>query len=240
MNLDINEANSLVTDVLSKLDIQSKTEVVFTPSFIYLHQIAKLCKNRRNVYVAAQDCSVNIAGAYTGEVSANMLSSVGVKYVIIGHSERRINFKENNKLLKFKVARALSSNLNVIFCCGENEQQRKAGVHFDWIKAQINESLFSLSDVDFSKIIIAYEPIWAIGTGNTATSEQAQEIHNFIRHTIKEKYGFEIASNTSILYGGSCNSSNSIDLFNKKDIDGGLIGGASLNSDNFIDIINSF
>ena len=169
-----------------------------------------------------------------------MIASSNGDYVIIGHSERREFFKETNADLVQKINMALTNNLKVIFCCGERLNQREESTHFDWVKQQINESLFHLSVADFNNIVIAYEPIWAIGTGVTATSEQAQEMHGFIRTIISEKFGNEIAENTSILYGGSCNPNNAKDLFTQKDIDGGLIGGASLKADDFLSIINSF
>ena len=169
-----------------------------------------------------------------------MIASCGAKYVILGHSERRVNFKETNELLKSKVEQAFVKNLEVIFCCGESLAQRESGMHFNWIKSQISDSLFHLSATEFKNIIIAYEPIWAIGTGVTASTTQAQEIHAFIRDLLTEKYGNDIAESISILYGGSCNPSNAKELFASKDIDGGLIGGASLDADDFIFIINSF
>jgi len=240
MNLNRAETIALVDEILSNLPTNNLTEIVFAPSNVYLHKVAKMCTNTNKVSVASQDCSANKKGAFTGEVSASMIASCNVEYVILGHSERRINFNETNGLLKTKVDRVFENKLSVIFCCGESLEQREKGVHFDWIKSQLTESLFNLSIDDFSKIVIAYEPIWAIGTGVTASSEQAQEIHAFIRRIIAEKYGYDVANNTSILYGGSCNPSNSVELFSEKDIDGGLIGGASLKADDFISIINSF
>ena len=240
MNLDRNQGIFLLHDVLERLSVSNKTEVVFAPSFIHLYKASKICKSINNVFIASQDCSVNTKGAFTGEVSAEMIASCGAKYVILGHSERRVNFNEKNDLLRRKVDHALVNNLEVIFCCGESLDQRESGVYFEWIKKQISESLFGLSAVDFTKIVIAYEPVWAIGTGVTASSNQAQEIHSFIRKTIEERYGRKIAQSTSILYGGSCNPSNAFELFSQKDIDGGLIGGSSLNADDFVSIVNSF
>ena len=240
MNLNRVEAIALVDEVLSKLPTNNLTKVVFVPSNLYLYKIAKMCANIDKVSVASQDCSVNDKGPFTGETSASMIASCNVEYIVLGHSERRINFNEDNKLLKLKVDIALENNLSVIFCCGESLEQREKEVHFDWIKSQISESLFHLSVEEFSKIVIAYEPIWAIGTGVTASSVQAQKTHRFIRRIIAEKYNNDVAVNTSILYGGSCNPSNSVELFSQKDIDGGLIGGASLKADDFISIINSF
>ena len=240
MNLNRMDGITLVDDVLKRFSSENKPEVVFAPSFVHLYKVAKMCADTANVFAASQDCSANEKGAFTGEVSAQMIASCGAKYVILGHSERRANFSETNALLKLKVGQALANNLQVIFCCGESFVQRNSGVHFEWIKSQISESLFHLSAQEFTKIVIAYEPIWAIGTGVTASSLQAQEVHSFIRNIVKEKYGEKVAENTSILYGGSCNSTNAAHLFSQQDIDGGLIGGASLNAEDFMCIINSF
>ena len=240
MNLNRTEGIALVEDVLAKLPTDNNTHVVFAPSFVYLHKVAKMCANTSKVAAAAQDCSSNEKGAFTGEISANMIASCNARYVVLGHSERRANFKESNELLKTKVGEAFTNNLKVIFCCGESLAQRESGVHFDWIKTQISESLFHLSSEEFKNIVIAYEPIWAIGTGVTASTEQAQEIHAFVRNILVEQYGNEVALSTSILYGGSCKPSNAKELFASQDIDGGLIGGASLNADDFIAITQSF
>ena len=240
MNLNRAEGIALVEDVLAKLPANNNTHVVLAPSFVYLHKVAKMCANTSKVVAAAQDCSANKKGAFTGQVSANMIASCNARYVILGHSERRSNFKEKNELLKTKVGEAFTNNLKVIFCCGESLAQRESGVHFDWIKDQILESLFHLSSEEFKNIVIAYEPIWAIGTGVTASTNQAQEMHAFIRNILVEQYGNEVALSTSILYGGSCKQSNAKELFSSQDIDGGLIGGASLNSDDFIAITQSF
>ena len=240
MNLNRQQAIALVDEVLLNLPESNSVDIIFAPSNIYLYKIAKMCSSIDRVAVASQDCSANKEGAYTGEVSPAMISSCNIEYVILGHSERRINFHETNELLKIKVDNVMENNLRVIFCCGESLEQREKGVHFNWIEAQISESLFHLSADDFSKIIIAYEPVWAIGTGVTATAEQAQEMHKYIRCMITERYNNDVADNTSILYGGSCNPSNSVELFSQNDIDGGLIGGASLKADDFISIINSF
>ena len=240
MNLNRSEGLTLVKDVLSKLPIDNTTHVILAPSFVYLHKVAKMCTDVPKVVAASQDCSANKKGAFTGEVSASMIASSSARYVVLGHSERRANFNESNDLLKVKVAQAFSSNLKVIFCCGESLKQREDLVHFDWLKSQISESLFHLSSDEFANIVIAYEPIWAIGTGVTASTDQAQEVHAFIRNLLVEKYGNEVAESTSILYGGSCQPKNAIELFSQKDIDGGLIGGASLNPDDFVAITQSF
>ena len=240
MNLNRAEGIALVNEVLAKLPTDNNTHVVFAPSFVYLHKVAKMCANTSKVVAAAQDCSANEKGAFTGEVSASMLASCGARYVVLGHSERRANFAESNEILKTKVGQAFRNDLKVIFCCGESLSQRESGVHFDWIKAQISESLFHLSSEEFKNIVVAYEPIWAIGTGVTASTDQAQEMHAFIRNILVEQYGNEVALSTSILYGGSCKPSNAKELFASQDIDGGLIGGASLNSDDFVKITQSF
>ena len=240
MNLNRAEGIALVEDVLARLPTDNNTHVVFAPSFVYLHKVAKMCANTSKLVAAAQDCSANEKGAFTGEVSASMLASCGARYVVLGHSERRANFAESNEILKTKVGQAFRNNLKVIFCCGESLSQRESGVHFDWIKAQISESLFHLSSEEFKNIVVAYEPIWAIGTGVTASTDQAQEMHAFIRNILVEQYGNEVALSTSILYGGSCNPSNAKELFSSQDIDGGLIGGASLNAADFVKITQSF
>jgi triosephosphate isomerase len=240
MNLNRVEGLALVEDVLGKLPVDNKTHVILAPSFVYLHKVAKMCADIPKVVAASQDCSVNEKGAFTGEVSASMIASCKARYVVLGHSERRANFKETNEQLKAKVGQIFTNDLKVIFCCGESLGQRERGIHFDWIKSQISESLFNLSAEDFKNIVIAYEPIWAIGTGVTASTDQAQEIHAFIRKMLADKYGNGVAESTSILYGGSCKPNNAVELFSQKDIDGGLIGGASLNADDFVAITQSF
>jgi triosephosphate isomerase len=240
MNLNRADGIALVEDVLAQLPADNNTHVIFSPSFVHLYKVAKMCANTSKVVAAAQDCSASEKGAFTGEVSASMIASCNARYVVLGHSERRSTFKETNELLKAKVGQAFANDLKVIFCCGESLEQRESGIHFDWIKGQISESLFHLSPAEFKNIVIAYEPIWAIGTGVTASIEQAQEIHAFIRNLLTEKYGNEVAESTSILYGGSCKPSNAKELFASQDIDGGLIGGASLNAADFVAITQSF
>ena len=240
MNLNRTEGIALVEDVLAKLSADNNTHVILASSFLYLHKVAKMCANTSKLVAAAQDCSANDKGAFTGEISANMIASCKAKYVILGHSERRANFAETNNQLKRKVGQAFANDLEVIFCCGESLAQRESGMYFDWIRNQISESLFHLSATEFQNIVIAYEPIWAIGTGVTASTNQAQEIHSFIRNLLTEKYGNNLAESISILYGGSCKPSNAKELFASKDIDGGLIGGASLNADDFVAISQSF
>jgi len=240
MNLNREEGIKLVEEVISLVSSENNVEVVFSPSFLYLHKVNKMCANDNLLQTASQNISHNESGAFTGEVSAQMVNSLNVKYTILGHSERREYFNETNIELKQKVDLSLKNNLEIIFCCGESLNQRESGVHFDWIKQQLTESVFHLTEKEFEKVVIAYEPIWAIGTGVTASSDQAEEIHQFVRNVIAEKYNENIAENTSILYGGSCNPTNAKELFSKKNIDGGLIGGASLNAENFTRIIKSF
>ena len=240
MNLNREEGIKLVEDVISILPSDNDVEVVFSPSFLYLYKVNKMCADYNFLQTSSQNINDNESGAFTGEISAKMVSSLNVKYTILGHSERREYFNESNKQLKEKVDLSLKNNLKIIFCCGETLNQRESGIHFDWIKQQLTESVFHLSEESFTKIVIAYEPIWAIGTGVTASSDQSEEIHQFIRKLISEKYNESIAQNTSILYGGSCNPTNAKELFSKENIDGGLIGGASLNAESFVEIIKSF
>lgn len=190
--------------------------------------------------VASENSADKASGAYTGEISASMVKSTGADYAILGHSERRQYYGETDLILKDKVRLALDNALTPIFCIGETKEEREANKHFDIVDTQLEKALFELSPEDFSKIVVAYEPVWAIGTGLTATAEQAQEIHAHIRKTIEKKYGKVIADNTSILYGGSCNASNAKELFGCPDIDGGLIGGASLEVAKFMPIIEAF
>ena len=192
-----------------------------------------------NIGVGAENCHWEKSGAYTGEIAANMLVDAGCKYVILGHSERRSYYGETDEILVKKVQRALENNLDVIFCVGEVLAEREAGKHFEVVKSQLVNGLFNLSADQFTHIVVAYEPVWAIGTGKTATSAQAGEMHAFIRKTIADKYGKEVADNTSILYGGSCNPKNADELFSQADVDGGLIGGASLKADDFMAIITA-
>jgi triosephosphate isomerase len=198
-----------------------------------------LIGDTKGIFLGAQNCSDKDGGAYTGEVSAKILASFGVSYVILGHSERRENFKENNDLLSTKVKQALAAGLTPIFCCGESIEIRTAGTHESNVKFQLTQSLFDLSPEDFSKVVIAYEPIWAIGTGETATPEQAQDMHAAIRKMINKKFGKRIGDNIQILYGGSVKSSNASEIFCKPDVDGGLVGGASLQAEEFAKIILS-
>ena len=229
-------ANSL-NDALTNKTVNC--DVVIGVPFTHLASIAAAIDTTR-IGVAAQNAANKEKGAFTGEVSAAMIASTGANYVILGHSERRTYYLETAATLKTKVEIALANQLTPIFCIGEVLDERQAGTHFEVVDAQIKESLFDLSVEDFSKLVIAYEPVWAIGTGVTATAAQAQEIHAHIRQTIAAKYGAEIADNVTILYGGSCNAGNAKELFANPDVDGGLIGGASLSVENFLPIIEAF
>lgn len=213
--------------------------VVLGTPFTHITKVVETVNSER-ISVAAQNCAAEAKGAYTGEVSAEMINSCGADYVILGHSERRQYYGETSETLNKKLALALENELTPIYCCGEALDIREAGTQNEYVKKQLDETVFKLSAEDFKKIVIAYEPIWAIGTGVTASSEQAQEIHAFIRSAIAEQFGAEIAKETSILYGGSCNPKNAKELFANKDVDGGLIGGASMKAEDFIGIINGF
>ncbi len=215
----------------------SDAVVIIAPPFTHLAEIKKVLSV---VKLSAQNCASEESGAYTGEVSVSMLKSVGAEYVIIGHSERRAYYHEDNAILAKKINLTLSAGLKPIFCIGEVLPERNANKHFDVVKSQLAEGVFHLSPVEFENIIVAYEPVWAIGTGVTASPEQAQEMHKFIRSEIRSKYGETIAANTSILYGGSCKGSNAKELFANPDVDGGLIGGAALKAEEFLQIVNAF
>ncbi|HEX8020694.1 triose-phosphate isomerase [Mucilaginibacter sp.] len=242
MNLDYNEGLALFSEIINmvKDEATGTQEAVICSPFIHIHSLVQLSKGYSKVAVGAQNAHQEEKGAYTGEISAKMIKSTGAAYVILGHSERRQYFGETNALLAKKTDTALKNDLRPIFCIGETLQEREANAHFDIIKTQLVEGIFHLDAEQFAKLVIAYEPVWAIGTGVTATSAQAQEIHEFIRKEIAAKYGQEVADATTILYGGSCNPSNAAELFAQADIDGGLIGGASLKSRDFTDIVKTF
>ena len=239
MNKTLQEGVALaqeVNDRVKALAPKHVTVVVGTP-FIHLSEVNKVADA---IAVSAQNCATEVSGAYTGEVSAAMVASTGCKYVILGHSERRSYYGETDEILVKKVERALENNLEIIFCVGEVLAEREAEKHFDVVKAQLSNGLFNLSAEQFAHVVIAYEPVWAIGTGKTATAEQAEEMHAFIRTTIAEKFGVEAAENVSILYGGSCKPSNAKEIFAKPDVDGGLIGGAALKCADFKGIIDAW
>lgn len=240
MNKTLQEGVQLAKDVEKALESRTPNcDVIIATPFIHLATVAGTI-NTEKVGLSAENCADKASGAYTGEVSAAMVASTGAKYVILGHSERRAYYGETPEILKEKVLLALENGLKVIFCIGEVLEEREAGKEYEVVKSQIEGSLFNLTAEEFGKIILAYEPVWAIGTGKTATAQQAQEMHAFIRKTIADKYGAEVAENTSILYGGSCKPSNAKELFANKDVDGGLIGGASLAAEQFMGIVDAF
>lgn len=243
MNATKNEAVALVNAIITNYNdynlSENKIVVVATP-FPYIHYCAEVAfANYPFMFAAAQNCSEHEQGAFTGEVSAKIIASLSVQYVIIGHSERRQYFNETDEQLLQKIQQAQTQHLIPIFCCGEPLEIRERNEHFDFIKSQLENCIFRLDNENLKNLVIAYEPVWAIGTGKTATPEQAQEVHAFIRNAIADKYNNDVAAQISILYGGSVNAKNAAALFNCKDIDGGLVGGASLKADEFSEIIKA-
>jgi triosephosphate isomerase len=238
MNNGLQETELLINELVKETN-HSGCEVMIAPSFVSLKTSIDYLKNK-DIEVVSQNVHQKNNGAYTGEISAKMLSSIGIKTTIIGHSERREYFNETHEILKNKVDTSLENSINIIFCFGEELKDRKNNNHFRIISNQISESLFHLSSSEWDNIILAYEPVWAIGTGETASSDQVQEMHSFIRNFIAQKYSTELAQKTSILYGGSVKPNNAKEIFSMEDVDGGLIGGASLNSKDFFSIVNSF
>lgn len=240
MNLSLSEANQLVSTVLeSNMALDEQTQVIFGVPLPYVSTIAAQLGNHRNYHVAAQNCSEHLQGAYTGEVSAGMIGSCGAEYIIVGHSERRQYYGDSHEIIRAKVDHILQHNMQPVFCCGETLQQRQQLKLFNVVESQLWDSLFHLDENDLLKCIIAYEPVWAIGTGLTASAEQAQEMHVYIRSLIEDKFGVHIAASISIVYGGSCNDKNAAELFALSDVDGGLIGGASLKAESFCSIIRA-
>ena len=233
MNLSYSEAEQLVAGIAKVAQHENNEIIVFSPS-IYLKTL--LDEFGASVKIGAQNGYPQDQGAFTGEVSILQLKQIGVKHLLIGHSERRELFHETNALLKEKVTKAVELGFTIYFCCGEQLSQRELNQHFSVIEEQLNESLFHIEKHQFAQVVIAYEPVWAIGTGKTASSSQAEEMHQFIRSQISRRYDENIAQNTSILYGGSCNPTNAVELFSQVNIDGGLIGGASLSLTDFIAI----
>ncbi|PSG86379.1 triose-phosphate isomerase [Aurantibacter aestuarii] len=238
MNNNLAQTQDLIT-ALKHQNISSDAEVMIAPSFTNLYSAFETLKDHP-VEVIAQNMHFAEHGAYTGEVSASMLESVGVKTVILGHSERRAYFGETDDILAKKVDAAFAANLRVIFCFGEELADRKSGNEESVVASQIKNALFHLDASAFKNIVLAYEPVWAIGTGETASPEQAQDMHKFIRKTLNDKYGEDVADQMSILYGGSVKPNNAKEIFSKPDVDGGLIGGAALNADDFFAIVNAF
>ena len=240
MNTTVAEGVALAKEVNNALaQTKANCDVVICVPFTHLASVAAVI-DQNLLGLGAENCADHTSGAYTGEVSAPMVASTGAKYVILGHSERRQYYGETSAILRDKIALALANNLTPIFCIGEVLEERENGTYNEVVKTQIEEALFNLSAEDFSKLVLAYEPVWAIGTGKTATADQAEDMHAHIRATIAAKYGQEVADNTSILYGGSCKPSNAAELFAKPDVDGGLIGGASLKCADFMGIVSAF
>ncbi len=242
MNCTLSEGKKLASEVIHMVidEAKSDTEVILIPPFLHLTSIHSLIGSSNKISLGAQNCHQAASGAYTGEVSAEMIVSAGATHVILGHSERREYFDESDELLADKIKIALENSLIPIFCCGEKLEIRESGDHEKLVGEQVTKSLFSLSEEDIKKVVIAYEPVWAIGTGKTASAAQAQEMHAFIRNQIASKYNQEVANEISILYGGSVKPENAREIFSQSDVDGGLIGGASLKSRDFTNIVKAF
>jgi len=240
MNLTLQQGEQLLDVIISKPhSLSADQQAVFAVPFPYLAMAQQKISGKNNVFIAAQNCYSKKSGAYTGETSVEMLQSLGINFVVLGHSERREYFNESNQFLADKINICLEYNITPIFCCGEPLSIREANTQNEFVAKQLEESLFHLSAEQVQKIVIAYEPIWAIGTGKTATSAQAQEMHAYLRSVLAGKYGNDVAANISILYGGSVKASNAKEIFSQPDVDGGLVGGASLVADEFVTIINS-
>ena len=237
MNKNAEETEDLLNDLIDQLPQDVDAQIIVAPTFINLASAVDHLEFT-NIAVAAQNMHQNENGAYTGEISADMLKSIGVNIVILGHSERRAYFHETDTILAQKVTTALKHDMTVIFCFGEELKDRQNNQHFNVVENQLRDGLFHLENNDWEKIILAYEPVWAIGTGETASPEQAQEMHEFIRETIRKRYGSNVAEDVSILYGGSVKPDNAKEIFSKPDVDGGLIGGAALKANDFAAIVN--
>lgn len=241
MNTTYQEALILITEINGMLSDElhnDAIEIVIAAPALYLHSTKQLISHKQ-VKIGAQNCHQEAKGAYTGEIAASMLQSIGCQYVILGHSERRQYFGETDSLIQQKIKAALANDLKAIYCCGETLEERESGKYFEVLSAQITTALNGFTAAEMQSIIIAYEPVWAIGTGKTASAEQAQEVHTFIRNLLVQTFDATIAQNTTILYGGSCNAQNAASLFAQPDIDGGLIGGASLKSRDFTEIVKA-
>ncbi|WP_299768900.1 triose-phosphate isomerase [uncultured Dokdonia sp.] len=238
MNKNLSETQALLTALKEKKNT-GDAQVIVAPTSINLHAAVTTLQDSE-IQVAAQNMHQAESGAYTGEISASMIDSIGVNTVILGHSERRAYFHEDDALLTQKVTTAIAHGFTVIFCFGEELEDRKSGKHFDVVESQLKNAIFHLTSAQWSHIVLAYEPVWAIGTGETASPEQAQEMHAFIRKTVKDSYDATTADQVSILYGGSVKPGNAKEIFSKPDVDGGLIGGASLKADDFFEIVNAF
>jgi triosephosphate isomerase len=238
MNKTLEEGIDLAKAINTQVNDGNVTVILCTP-FIHLTEVRKVI-TKKSLFLGAQNCASEKAGAFTGETSVEMIRSTGAEYIIIGHSERRSYYHEDDSLLNKKVKLVLEAGLIPIFCCGEVLSERQSGIHMSIVSNQVEKALFDLSPEQFSRVVIAYEPVWAIGTGVNATADQAQEMHKAIRDQIAQKFGKQAAENTSILYGGSCKPSNAKELFSNPDVDGGLIGGASLNAEDFMGIVSAF
>ncbi|MBV9988661.1 MAG: triose-phosphate isomerase [Chitinophagaceae bacterium] len=240
MNLTLQQGEQLLTHILAAAKPSKQNhQVVFAVPFPYLAMAQERISGMAGTFIAAQNCSDKKSGAYTGEVSVEMLQSLGIRFVVLGHSERREYFNESNRLLAEKLNICLENKMQPIFCCGEALQIREAGTQNEFVAQQLKESLYHLSGEQLQQVVIAYEPIWAIGTGKTASSAQAQEMHAFIRQQLAAQYGATVADSISILYGGSVKAANAVELFSQPDVDGGLVGGASLIAEEFVAIISA-
>jgi len=240
MNKTYQDGKELLESIVNGIEnLSSDQQVIFAVPFPYLMESNKSINNKQNVFVAAQNCHHKMSGAYTGEVSVDMLNSIGINYCVVGHSERREYFHESNAELAEKVNLCLSKSITPIFCCGEPLNIREEGIQNSFVEKQLNDSLFHLDADSVQKVVIAYEPIWAIGTGKTASADQAQEMHAHLRAVLAQKFGNQVADNISILYGGSVKGSNAKEIFSQPDVDGGLVGGASLISAEFLQIISA-
>ena len=240
MHKTFEEGLELAGQIVSGFEGDKGVEVVLAPPFIHQKAVGELLATVEGMSLAGQNCHQEAYGAYTGEVSAEMLRSVGARYVILGHSERRQYFGEDDELLRAKVDRALEAGLDIIFCCGESLEVREGGDFLSFVSKQVEAALFHLEESSMARVVLAYEPIWAIGTGRTASPEQAQEMHAHLRKKLGERYGEAFAERQTILYGGSCKPTNAKELFSQPDVDGGLIGGASLVAEDFLSICRSF
>jgi triosephosphate isomerase (TIM) len=238
MNKNAEETEDLLNDLIDKLHIDKEVQLIVAPTFINLVSAVDLLEFT-NIQVAAQNMHQAENGAYTGEISADMLKSIGVNTVILGHSERRAIFHETDSVIAYKVDTALKHEMRVIFCFGEELKDRQDKQHFNVVENQLRDGLFQIDKSSWSNIVLAYEPVWAIGTGETASPEQAQEMHEFIRETVRKSFGSDIAEDVSILYGGSVKPDNAKEIFSKPDVDGGLIGGAALKAEDFAAIVNA-
>ena len=238
MHKNQQETIALLEEIITK-KINTTTEIIVAPTFVNLAKAVEIT-NGKSITVAAQNMHQAEGGAFTGEIAAGMLTDIGVNIVILGHSERRAYFHETDALLASKVNTALKHEMRIIFCFGEELKDRQNDNHFNVVEYQLRDGLFHLEKKDWTNIVLAYEPVWAIGTGETASPEQAQEMHKFIRTLVEKVYGFDIADNLTILYGGSVKPENAKEIFSKPDVDGGLIGGAALKADDFLAIVNGF